>query len=58
MDYHLYLLSTDDRIQRRVDLDCQDDEHAIAVITEGIAHQSMELWQGERLVTKFRASPD
>lgn len=55
MDYQLYLLAADDRIQRRLDLECRDDAHAIATVAEHDSHQAMELWQGERLVKRFEA---
>ena len=53
MNYQLYLISADGELRRRVELDCRDDEHAIAAVEESISDQAMELWQGERLVKRF-----
>jgi hypothetical protein len=50
MHYRLYLLDAANHIQRAVDLECEDDTHAIL---EGGAHshaRGKELWQGARMV--------
>lgn len=54
-DYKLYFLDAHDRISRRVDLDCRDDEHAIQVVAEDASSVAMELWQDRRLVKRFDA---
>ena len=56
-DYHLYFFGSDGHIRRRMDLQCDDDEQAIQVVTEHISHGAMELWQADRLVKRFDQGP-
>ncbi len=51
--YHLYFLDSRDRVFRRVDLECRDDEHAIEIGTAHIHEHGMELWHAERMVKRF-----
>ena len=51
--YRLYFLDGGDHIRRRLDLECDDDAHAIAVVSEHISPGAMELWDGDRLVKRF-----
>ena len=52
-DYKLRFLSAGDEPSRAIDLDCEDDDHAIRVVQEHLIHDQMELWQGDRLVMRF-----
>ena len=51
--YQLYFLDGGDRDRRRMDLECEDDGQAVAVISEHLSPGAMELWEGERLVRRF-----
>ena len=53
--YKLYLFDDKDHIRSAIDLECEDDAHAIRV-AEASPSARMELWQGARKVKKFRAS--
>ena len=55
VDYQLYFLAADERVQRRLEFECRDDAHAVSVVAEHASHQATELWQGERLVRRFEA---
>jgi hypothetical protein len=63
-DYRLYFLDEHRHVRRRLDMECRDDAHAVAVVTEHL-DEPMELWSGARLVRAFerdvravdRASP-
>ena len=55
MDYHLYFLRAG-HIVHRVDLECGDDEEAVATVREHADGRAMELWQAARLVKQFPAS--
>jgi hypothetical protein len=50
--YKLYLLDEKDHIRSAMDLECEDDIHAICQ-AETSANAPMELWQGARMVKKF-----
>ncbi len=53
-DYRLYFLNDSGHVRHALNLpDCNDDAHAIAVITESLVASPMELWQGDRLVRVF-----
>jgi hypothetical protein len=52
-DYKLYFMDDRDRISRRVDLECRDDDHAIEIVSEHPSSDGMELWQESRLVKRF-----
>ncbi|MBM6577771.1 hypothetical protein KCP91_15415 [Microvirga sp. SRT01] len=53
--YRLYLLRPNDRIGRALDLDCPNDEVAIAVVAQHNHSHAMELWSGKRKVRYFPA---
>jgi hypothetical protein len=50
--YRLYLLDDKDHIKSAMDLECEDDAHAISR-AETWLHAPMELWQGARMVKRF-----
>jgi len=52
-EYRLYLLDERRHVRRRLDLDCRDDAHALAVISEHLPDEAMELWEGARMVRAF-----
>jgi hypothetical protein len=52
-DYKLYLLDQNGHIQSAVDLQCEDDADAIQ-LAESLVDGPMELWEGARVVRKFR----
>ena len=51
--YRLHFLNALGEATKGIDLDCVDDDQAIAVVQEHLIHDRMELWQGERLVKSF-----
>lgn len=57
-DYRLYFLGIDDRISKAVELDCPDDQAAVAAVAEHADGRAMELWQLGRKVRMFPASAD
>jgi hypothetical protein len=48
MIYQLYFLDPDNRVERRVALNCDDDDSARAASAEHATGQPMELWSGAR----------
>jgi hypothetical protein len=52
--YRLYLLDDRDHITSAMDLECEDDAHAVR-LAETSLNAPMELWQGARLVKRFDA---
>jgi hypothetical protein len=56
--YRLYFLNSQGRIRHALDLECDDDAHAIATVQEHIDGGAMELWQARRQVMTFGARPD
>jgi hypothetical protein len=57
-DYRLYFLDAQRHVRRRLDMECRDDAHAVAVIRECISDGPLELWEGARLVQVFDPAPD
>ncbi len=51
--YRLQFLNKHGEPTRGIDLECNDDAHAIMVVEEHLIHDRMELWQGQRLVKRF-----
>jgi hypothetical protein len=49
-EYRLYMLNPLGRIQARLDLDCADDETAIAAAHARVPDELIEIWQGKRMV--------
>lgn len=52
-DYKLYFLGRGGAFERREDLACEDDAHAIRHAVKVYDGTPMELWCGARLVRKF-----
>ncbi len=48
--YRLYFFDLAGSIRHALDLECDDDEHAIRVVGEHADGRPMELWQGPRQV--------
>ncbi len=55
-DYRLYFLDNSDHVRRAVDLQCEDDDHAIANAVEHAHPHARELWELSRLVRRFESS--
>ena len=51
--YRLHFLNVLGEATRGIDLDCVDDDQAVAVVQEHLIQDRMELWQDERLVRRF-----
>jgi hypothetical protein len=50
MHYRLYFLDANNHIQRALDLECEDDTHAIQQARAHVHPRGKELWQGARMV--------
>jgi len=48
--YRLYILDGSNHIRRAVELQCEDDEAAIALAAQHADGREVELWNRERLV--------
>ena len=53
LNYRLYFLEGG-HIRHAVNLDCEDDEHAVETVESHRDGREMELWQGARFVRSFR----
>ena len=59
MHYRLYFRDAHSNITTRLELGCRDDERAKAYVADITpAECCMELWQGDRLVTRREAERD
>ncbi len=56
-EYRLYFLGQDDRIQRALELECEDDDRAVETGGAHLNGQAMELWRGATLVKRFDPDP-
>ena len=54
-DYRIYVLDHRGRIRSRVDLDCQEDAEAVAVVAGHQNDHGLELWDGRRQVGVYPA---
>jgi hypothetical protein len=52
-DYRVYILGDDDRITRRVDLDCAADDAAIEYAKQHVDGHDIELWRLDRRVVRL-----
>jgi hypothetical protein len=52
-DYRAYIIGSDGRIQKSMELDCADDAEAIEKAKQFVDGQDIELWQRERRVARF-----
>jgi hypothetical protein len=53
MAYRIYFFDSAGYVARRIDLDCRNDDHAIAAASEYINGEPMELWHFARFVRRF-----
>ena len=56
-EYQAYMLASNGRITRRVDLECDDDDAAIKAAQRLVDYYDVELWQGTRKIETFRYRP-
>jgi hypothetical protein len=56
-DYRVYIISIDDHIVDRIELDCADDDAAIEYAKRYINGQDIELWQMDRRIARFDTRP-
>lgn len=54
--YRLYFFDARDHISRAVDIECRDDDEAIANVREHAHPFAIELWQGARRIDRFEPS--
>jgi hypothetical protein len=52
-DYRAFIIGSDCRIQKSIELDCADDAEAIEKAKQFVDGHDIELWQRERRVAKF-----
>jgi hypothetical protein len=57
VDYRLYFMTSDGHIGDAIDIECEDDAHAIAVVEARGEVAGLELWQRGRWVRNFPAKP-
>jgi hypothetical protein len=55
VDYRAYILASDGRIMKPVELDCPDDDAAKEAAKQLIDGHDVELWQGARKLQTFKA---
>ena len=53
-EYRAYILASNGRIMKPVDLECDDDEAANEAAKQLIDGHDVELWQGSRKIATFR----
>jgi hypothetical protein len=56
-EYRAYIIAHDGKISRAVELLCPDDDTAKEYAKQLVDGHHVELWQGERRVTKFEHKP-
>ena len=56
-EYQAYILASNGRITRRVDLECDDDEAAKEAAKQLADGCDVELWQGRRKIETFKHTP-
>lgn len=57
VDYRAYILASDGRIAKGIDLDCANDEEAKQAAERLVNGHDVELWQGPRKVDRLRRTP-
>lgn len=57
MDYQLHILDGGDRVASLVRLECDDDYHALVVVSLRLAGRAAQLWQGDRMVGAYTVAP-
>jgi hypothetical protein len=53
--YRLYYLNPKGGIRRAVELDCETDDAAVALVGQHVDGHAMELWDRDRVVRTFPA---
>lgn len=56
--YRLYVVGVDGHFIRAIDLSCADEKEAIQSAKQFIDGHDLELWQRDRLITRFAAKRD
>ena len=51
--YRLYLITSDNRIERPIDMVCDDDAEALKLADEHREGRPAELWERARIVAKL-----
>lgn len=57
-DYRLYVIGGNGHFIRAIELSCTDEEEAIQSAKQFIDGHDLELWQRDRLITRFAANRD
>jgi hypothetical protein len=52
-EYQVHFLDAFGRILRTIQIECEDDDRARAIVEERAGTDPMEVWQGERLVERY-----
>jgi hypothetical protein len=55
-DYRVYIIGSDGRFVKAVQLDCHDDSAAIESAKQFIDGLDIELWQRDRRIARFDAA--
>lgn len=55
--YRLFIFNSFGRIEKRLDFDCHDDQHAMETAVEHDRGGYMELWQSDKLIKTFGIKP-
>jgi hypothetical protein len=53
-EYRAYILTSDGRIMKPVDLECDDDDVAKQAAKQLVDGHDVELWQGTRKIATFK----
>jgi hypothetical protein len=56
-DYRAYILASDGRIAKAIELDCPDDEAAKEAAKQLVDGHDVELWQRARKIETFQHKP-
>ncbi|HEX7759740.1 MAG TPA: hypothetical protein VF459_09570 [Caulobacteraceae bacterium] len=55
MDYQLHILDSGGQVANLIRLDCDDDYHALVVVSLRLAGRAAQLWQSNRMVGAYAA---
>lgn len=55
--YYLHLFDSNGDIRHTLELDGQDDQRAIVMVDRLSSSYTMELWNEDRLLKRYKASP-
>lgn len=56
VDYQLHILDGGGRVANLIRLDCDDDYHALVVVSLRLAGRAAQLWQSDRMVGAYAAA--